>query len=164
MDRAHELPAPLVRLKIMIWVHSGLGAMLGAGFLAATFFSEYRGYVAGLILCIIAWCAGLRPLWKKAAEMAPEDRVPPRGLPPWVPLLMGMGSFMTPLWLASPMGIWVAGAWLLLGVTIAIRWIMSNAVGLPVHRMTWGSILIVMALGFWWVIWIGLHILAVGIE
>ena len=110
----------------------------------------HKEFAIAVLPCIVVWMLGFAPMRKKAAELAPEDRVPPRGLPLWIPLLMGLGGFLAPLWLVSPLGGWVAAAWLLPGGTIALRWLISVNLDIPVHRKTWGGILVGLSAGIVW--------------
>jgi len=143
-----EIPAPLLRLKILIWVHSALGALLLLGLPAATFLTQHVEFAGAVLPCLAGWTLGCRALRNKAAELAPEDLVPGPGLPLWVPLLVALGAFLSPLWFASPFGPWVAVSWVLLAATIAIQWGISHSLGIPVHRRVWAGMLVSLSIPF----------------
>jgi len=136
-----DIPAPLLRLKILIWVHSALGALLMLGIPVATAFTGHGEFASAVLPCLAVWGLGYRSLRTKAADLAPEDRVPVPGLPLWVPPLVAAGSFLSPLWFASPFGPFVAASWVLLGATIAIQWGISSSLRIPVHRRAWAGML-----------------------
>jgi len=143
-----DLPAPLLRLKILIWVHSALGALLLLGLPVATALTGHGEFASAVLPCLAVWGLGYRSLQTKAAELAPEDRVPGPGLPSWVPVLVAGGAFLSPLWFASPFGPWVAVSWVLFGATIAIQWGISNKLGIPVHRRIWTGMLLSLSIPF----------------
>jgi hypothetical protein len=136
-----ELPAPLLRLKVLIWIHAAIGAALLVGLPAVALATDHKELAIGVLPGLFIWSFGFAPLRKKVDELAPEDRASPRGLPPWILCLLAMGGFLSPLWLAAPLGEWVGAAWLLLGVTVALRWMISRRLSIAVHRPTWGLIL-----------------------
>jgi hypothetical protein len=138
--------SPLIRLKILIWVHSAIGGFLLVGLPALALATDRKELAVGSLPGIFIWCFGYGALRNKAVELAPEDRVPPKGLPLWVPLLVAIGAFLSPVWLASPLRAWVAAAWIFLAVTIAIRWGISRSLDLPVHRKTWGGLLVALSI------------------
>lgn len=143
-----EVPAALLRLKILIWAHSALGALLLLGIPAVALVTRNDDLVLGILPCLAVWGIGYGSLRKKAAELAPEERVALNGLPLWAPPLVAVSSLLSPIWFSTPFGAWVVGAWLLLAATIAIQWGLSNSLGIPVHRKAWGGMLFALGLPF----------------
>ena len=135
------LPAALLQLKMLIWVHSAFGALLLLGIPAVALVTRNDDLVLGILPCLAVWGGGYGLLRKKATELAPEERVAVNGLPLWVPPLVAVSSLLSPIWFSTPFGAWVVGAWLLLAATIAIQWGLSNGLGIPVHRKAWGAML-----------------------
>jgi len=143
-----DVPPALLRLKTLIWVHSALGALLLLGLPTATYLTHHGAFASAVLPCLAVWGMGYRTLQTKAADLAPEERVPMNSLPLWVPPLTAVGSFLCPLWFVTPFGGLVAGSWILLAATIAIQWGISNSLGIPVHRRAWGGMLFALGLPF----------------
>jgi len=154
-----NIPVPLLRLKALIWVHSSLGALLLLGLPVATAFTGHGEFASAVLPCLAVWGLGYRSLQRKAEDLAPVERVPMNSLPLWVPPLVAVGSFLSPLWFASPYGGWVAASWALLAVTIAIQWGISKSLGIPVHRKAWTGMLVALSLPFVFALLIGLLLL-----
>ena len=155
---------PLFRLKLLIWIHSAVGAALLVGLPAAAIATERKELAIGVLPALVVWCFGYRPLRKKAAELGPEDRIPAKGLPAVMTLLLAMGALLSPFWLSPPWGGWVVGAWALFGVTIVLRWVISRRLAIPVDSNTWGAILLPLSV---WALILGsllVFILMVGME
>ena len=143
-----EPPAAILRVKILIWVHSSLGALLLLGIPTVVLVTGNDDLLLGVLPCLALWGGGYGSLRKKAAELAPEERVALNGLPLWVPPLVAVSSLLSPIWFSTPFGGWVVGAWLLLAATIAIQWGLSNSLGIPVHRKAWAGMLFALGLPF----------------
>lgn len=147
MDRTDDLPEPLLRLKIHIWVHSAIGAALLVGLPTVALVNDRQEFAIGVLPALFVWSFGYGPLRRKAVQLAPEDRIPAKGLPPWITSLLILGGFLSPFWLGHPLGAWVVAPWLLFGTTIALRWLISRKLAIPVHGETWYMIL--APLSFW---------------
>lgn len=143
-----EIPAALLRLKTLIWVHSALGALLVLGLPIATVVTHHGEFASAVLPCLAVWGLGYRSLQTKASDLAPEERVPMNILPLWVPPLVAVGSFLCPLWFMTPFGAPVLGAWVLLAATIALQWGISTSLGVPVHRRAWSGMLFALCLPF----------------
>jgi hypothetical protein len=147
-----DMPAPLLRLKILIWVHSAIGAALGLAFLGTVLAgSQYEWLPIGILGCVVVWMLGFGPIRRKAAELSPMDRVPPKDLPSWIVPAMAVGAFLSPLSLAAgPAGGLTFLASLLLLGTIVVRRVTCRSLDLQVHEKTWGGVVIVLVLGLLW--------------
>lgn len=154
----------LLRLKIHIWVHSAIGAALLVGLPTLAFGADRPELSFGVLPGLFIWSFGFGPLRRKASALSPQDRIPARGLPAGITCLLALGAFMSPFGLAYPFGGWIVAAWLLLGATIVLRWLISRRLAISVHGATWG--LILMPVTFWTVIlgFLFALILMVGME
>jgi len=156
-----DLPAPLLKLKVLIWVHSVIGVALIGG-LIATIGSRQEGLAVGVLACMVAWMVGLGSLRRKAEDLAPEDLVAPKGLPAWIPPVVAGNGLLAPLWLANALAPWMAGAWISLGATIVLRWLISRSLAISVHRKSWGRMLLALSTPLLWLVLGLLFMLLIG--
>ena len=163
MDDANE-STPLFRLKVQIWIHAAIGALLLLGLPAVALATEYKEAAIGVVPALFIWSCGIAPLRKKASQLGPTDRAEPKGLPSEIPLLVGIGGFVSPFWLASPLCGWVVAAWVLLFGTIALRWMISRGLAVPVHRRTWAGMLVALSTPLIWILPFLLLYYCVGME
>lgn len=140
-----EIPAPLLRLKTLIWGHSLLGAVL----LVAYFLvlgKEVR-LLPGVLVCWLIWIGALRLLSRQASKLTPAARGFAAGLPRWflgscavaqvAGLFLGWGSHEG----------WLAVAYLTAGITLLVRESISAALEVPMHRRSWATCLLLVGFG-----------------
>lgn len=138
---APDTPAPLLHLKAMIWVQSVIGALLGVALFGCWLTSQEARWVWGILLCGAIWGFGYVPIAGKARALRPEHRVPATGWPPLFVLLVSFGEILSGPALFAHRGELIIPLNLVLGITILLRVVTSNALDVPYHRGTWGPIL-----------------------
>jgi len=148
MDR----PEPLLRLKVLIWIHSVIGAALAMGFFAAVVTGRPDSIIGGVVFSGILWCIGLAPLSKKAKALDLPDRKSSPGLPDEVLAVWFLAELLSLcLWWVRDEGAYLFLAHLFAGITVLLRGFISFAFDVPIGRRTWGvslTILLIGAIGY----------------
>jgi len=142
----------LLQVKTFIWVQSVFAVALVLGLLWAVSVKQNETHLFAVMLCIVAWVLGFTALGRKAKALPPEDRGEPAGFPRWIPLLLGVGECLNVAWWAfvGDLALLILPANLLVGGTIVVHWLTCNGLNLPVNRKSWGTLLVILALGTVW--------------
>ena len=147
MDFFQNLPAPVLRIKTLIWVHSLIGAALKVGFFAVLASGMDPWLAAGIVACSLVWAAALLPLEKWASNIPPKDLVNPAGLPGRLLAVCAVVQLGGMAFGRTAYDGLLAIAYTVALVTLLARAIISPALGVPIHRKTWTTCMFLMGVG-----------------
>jgi len=141
----------LVRLHVLVWIHSAVGVALAGGLL---FFANVHKepLAIGILGCAMPWMLAFLPLRRRARTIPPEDRIAAPALSRKLLVGLAIGQALAGLstLAAPPGGILIIPADVVLVGVVLLRWVICDGLDLPFHRRSWEILVVVLVFGGIW--------------